>query len=418
MVWKLSFVKEIFKNLILIFLVLLLTNLLLAQPSFAEAGGEGCDVTENIRQSRSKAESVQQEIREKKNQLKTFARQERKLLSELDSLDHTIEQANRRLKVLLSEESVIQVQMATFEQKKSDLTKELKTLEEHTVHRLIAYYKIGRLGVAPILFSSRSFTDLWQRYHALETILSYDIKLWGNFQKKNERLSSVTNSLENRQKDIKKIKTKILKQQRIITTKKAQRTQLLAHVNNKKESALAALEELAEVSRQLDNTIKKLEKAAKARMRERTKDIPLFSAQKGRLQMPVKGPIVTSFGRYKHPTFNLYHFQNGIDIRAKQGTPIRAVYDGKVIYAGWFKGYGNIIIIDHDGGYYTLSAHALSFSKKVGDLVKGGEIIGVVGDTGSLKGPGLYFEIRHHGKPVNPAAWLKNAKQAKKSKRN
>ena len=132
--------------------------------------------------------------------------------------------------------------------------------------------------------------------------------------------------------------------------------------------------------------------------------------------MPVEGPIVTSFGKYKHPTFNVYHFQSGIDIQAKEGSPIRAVYDGKVVYAGWFKGYGNIIIIDHGEGYYTLSAHALSLSKEVGTVVKSDEIVGVVGNTGSLKGPGLYFEIRHHGKPIDPAGWLEQV-QVKKEKR-
>lgn len=408
-------IKKIFKGLILSFLVCLPASLSYVQPSFSESGR--CDLSENIQKKRGKAKSVQQKIRKKKNEIKTFTRQERRLLSELDSLDRTIEQAKRRLKNLLSEESYIQTQMTKIEQERALHTKELEILEEHTAQRLVAYYKLGRLGIVPILFSAQSFTDLWQRYHALETILSYDVQVWNDFQKKKEELSSLTESLENRHKDIKKIKVKILKEQRTIAAEKTKRTELLAHVHNKKESARAALEELIEVSRQLDDTIKQLEKAAKTATKRTTKRMPLFSTQKGRLPLPVDGPIVTSFGRYKHPTFNIYHFQNGIDIKAKEGTTIRAVYDGTVIYAGWFKGYGNIIIIDHGEGYYTLSAHALSLSKKVGDLVKGGEAIGVVGDTGSLKGPGLYFEIRHHGKPTDPVAWLKGAKKTRGRKR-
>ncbi|MBW2647069.1 MAG: peptidoglycan DD-metalloendopeptidase family protein [Deltaproteobacteria bacterium] len=405
-------IKKIFKGLILSFLVCLLASLSYVQPSFSES--ERCDLSENIQKKRGKAKSVQQKIRKKKGEIKTFTRQERRLLSELDSLDRTIEQAKRRLKNLFSEESYIQTQMTKIEQERALHTKELEILEEHTAKRLIAYYKLGRLGIVPILFSAQSFIDLWQRYHALETILSYDVQVWNDFQKKKKELNSLTESLENRHKDIKKIKVKILKEQRTIASEKTKRIELLAHVRNKKESAHAALEELVEASRRLDNTIKQLKKAAKKETKRTTKRMPLFSAQKGRLLMPVAGSIVTSFGRYKHPTFNIYHFQNGIDIKAKEGTTIRAVYDGTVIYAGWFKGYGNIIIIDHDEGYYTLSAHALSLSKKVGDRVKGGETIGVVGDTGSLKGPGLYFEIRHHGKPTDPVAWLKRSKKGKR----
>ncbi len=410
-----SFIKKIFKGLILIFFVCLLASLVYVQPSLSES--RRGDVTANIKNNRGKAKNVQQKIRKKKDEIKTFTRQERRLLSELDTLDRTIDRANCRLKNFLSEESYIQTLITKNEQERARLTKKLEVLEKHTAERLIAYYKLGRLGVVPILFSAQSFTDLWQRYHALETILSYDFQVWNNFQKQNEELSSLTKSLENRHNDIKKIKTKSLAEQHTIAAEKRKRTKLLAHVHNKKESARAALKELREVSRRLNDAIRKLERAAKTKSKKATKGIPLFSAQKGRLPMPVAGPIVTSFGRHKHPTFNIYHFQNGIDIKAKEGTPIRAVYNGTVIYAGWFKGYGNIIIIDHGEGYYTLSAHALSLSRKVGDLVKGREIIGIVGDTGSLKGPGLYFEIRHHGKPTNPIAWLNKAKKFKKRRR-
>ena len=405
MVGKLSFIKKVFKSLILIVLVCLLVSLLDVQPSASE--NRRLEGTENIEGGRNKARNVQQKIREKRDQISTLTRRERKLISELDSLDQTIEQANRRLEKLISEESYIQTEMTQIKHKRTQLTKELKVLEEQAAKRLVAYYKLGRLGIAPILFSAQSFTDLWQRQYALESILSYDQCVWNNFQNKQEQLDILTKSLENRQKKVQSIKAKILEEQHSIVAQKTKRTELLAHVQNKKGAAEAALEELMEVSRQLDDTIRKLEEAAKAKAKSTTKEMPLFSAQKGHLPMPVEGSIVTAFGKYKHPRFNIYHFQNGIDVKAKQGSPIRAVHNGKVVYAGWFKGYGNIIIIDHGEGYYTLSAHALSLAPKVGDLVKRGEIVGFVGDTGSLKGPGLYFEIRHHGKPINPAKWLK-----------
>jgi septal ring factor EnvC (AmiA/AmiB activator) len=78
-----------------------------------------------------------------------------------------------------------------------------------------------------------------------------------------------------------------------------------------------------------------------------------------------------------------------------------------VIYADWFKGYSNMVIIDHGQHYYTLSAQLDEILKKTGDTVFAGEVIGTVGDTGTLTGPGLYFEIRHHGKPLDPVVWFK-----------
>jgi septal ring factor EnvC (AmiA/AmiB activator) len=83
------------------------------------------------------------------------------------------------------------------------------------------------------------------------------------------------------------------------------------------------------------------------------------------------------------------------------------VYAGHVVFTGWFKGYGNLIILDHGGDYYTLYAHVAEILVKEGDDVRQGQRIGTVGDTGSLAGPRLYFEVRHGGKPQDPSDWLR-----------
>ena len=100
-------------------------------------------------------------------------------------------------------------------------------------------------------------------------------------------------------------------------------------------------------------------------------------------------------------------FRNGVDIEGGEGKDVAAVYGGHVIYTGWFKGYGNLIILDHDNEYYTLYAHIADIQVKEGDDVQQGQRIGTVGDTGSLEGPRLYFEVRHQGKPQNPEQWLR-----------
>jgi septal ring factor EnvC (AmiA/AmiB activator) len=96
-----------------------------------------------------------------------------------------------------------------------------------------------------------------------------------------------------------------------------------------------------------------------------------------------------------------------VDIEAGEGTEIAAVYAGHAVYTGWFKGYGNLIILDHGHEYYTLYAHVANIHVKEGDDVRQGQRIGTVGDTGSLVGPRLYFEVRYQGKPQDPAEWLR-----------
>lgn len=125
--------------------------------------------------------------------------------------------------------------------------------------------------------------------------------------------------------------------------------------------------------------------------------------------MPVKGKIISSFGLYKNTEFNVMNIQSGIDIKADRGSPVHSVMEGEVIYSSWFKGYGNMIIIDHGDHYYTLYAHVEELYKKKGDKVITDEVIATTGDSGSMSGPGLHFEIRHHGKPVDPVKWLKKS---------
>ena len=117
--------------------------------------------------------------------------------------------------------------------------------------------------------------------------------------------------------------------------------------------------------------------------------------------------MVAEYGPQVNPRFGTKTFRNGIDIEASEGSNIAAVFPGHVVYTGWFRGYGNLIIVDHGDEYYTVYAHAADIRVTEGDEVKQGQIIGTVGDTGSLQGPRLYFEVRHEGKPQDPSHSLR-----------
>jgi septal ring factor EnvC (AmiA/AmiB activator) len=100
-------------------------------------------------------------------------------------------------------------------------------------------------------------------------------------------------------------------------------------------------------------------------------------------------------------------FLSGINIQADRGEPVQAVSGGTVVYSSWFKGYGNMLIIDHGGSFHTVYAHAEALFKSKGDNVDAHEVIATVGDSGSMAGDRLYFEIRHYGKAVDPLKWIK-----------
>ncbi len=133
-----------------------------------------------------------------------------------------------------------------------------------------------------------------------------------------------------------------------------------------------------------------------------------FERLRGKLPWPAKGTLASGFGRQEHPRFHTVTFNRGIEITAPQGRDIVAVAEGTAIFADSFKGYGRLVILDHGGGYFTLYAHCADILVKAGDAVPGGQVIAKVGDSGSLEGPQLYFELRHKGKPQDPLVWLQS----------
>ena len=133
---------------------------------------------------------------------------------------------------------------------------------------------------------------------------------------------------------------------------------------------------------------------------------PAFASQRGALTAPVAAAIVGEFGRVVDREFQTETYRKGVHFEARLGTPVGAVAGGRVSFAGWFRGYGRLVILDHGDQYFTISGHLDAVRVEVGQAVDAGQVIGTVGETGSLAGPLLYFEIRRGGQPLDPSRWL------------
>jgi septal ring factor EnvC (AmiA/AmiB activator) len=129
-----------------------------------------------------------------------------------------------------------------------------------------------------------------------------------------------------------------------------------------------------------------------------------FSAQKGRLRLPVRGELIGRFGAQRSSGTAS---AKGVFIRAAEGEQIRAVAPGRVVYADWMRGFGNLLIVDHGEGYLTVYANNESLLKQSGDEVSLGEPLATAGRSGGNEETGLYFEMRHLGKPFDPLSWVK-----------
>lgn len=133
-----------------------------------------------------------------------------------------------------------------------------------------------------------------------------------------------------------------------------------------------------------------------------------FAEHRGQLPPPVLGRLTTRFGRATDPELGTVTFNTGVGFDAPYGAPVRAVHRGRVVYSGWYKGFGNLVIIDHGDDHHTLYGHLSAIRRARGETVDTGDIIGEVGDAGSLSGPKLHFELRARRAPVDPIPWLRS----------
>lgn len=365
-------------------------------------------IRSGVAQSKKELGGLKKKIQEEKQRVKAIHKKESSVISQLNKMDRNLSEKEKELKVLNRKlEGVVQKVRKTNEELQL-VTQSVETQEAFLEKRLVALYKFGETGMPQIFFSSNSYAEFLNSRRYLASILGQDRELVEDFRKRQTVLGSYREQLKEDERELQALKEQTEKKQAEIRKDRLQKGRLLDSVRGEKRIHLAAIKELETASAQLQTLLNRLERE----IREKAKAeifIPAgkgFGTFRGKLAFPVEGRILSTFGKNENPKFNTFTVQKGIEIEAAIGAEIRAVYDGRVLYSDWFKGYGKILIIDHGEGYYTLSGHASALLKNVGEEVRGGEGVALVGDTGSLKGPCLYFEIRQRGKPLDPLEWL------------
>ena len=357
---------------------------------------------------KSESKNIKRKIEQKKKNLQSYTKKEAEIVAKFDRLERSLNDSRKTLRLFRKDIKEFEKKIDKIEVDYNRLNKEAQSCEDYISLRLVALYKLDSLGGIYILASSDSIYELYQRKRALERILDYDEGVRKNLMDTLFQLQRVKKQLNLQKNEKLLLKKKIDDHIILISHEQAERLQFLNEFRNKKSLALASLNSLMESAKALDNTINSLNLNFKRRKPDSGLQTYKFKSLKGSLKLPVKGRIVNSFGPYTNTKFNVTGFHNGIEIKGERGEPVRAVSNGKILFAKWFKGYGNLIIIDHGENYYTLYAHTEEIFIAKGDVVEKGDVIATVGDAGSKIGPSLYFEIRHHGKPINPLKWISN----------
>jgi len=355
-------------------------------------------------QYETEAKNISRKIEKYKTEVVKFNEKEFAIISNLDDLEMELNKLRLHVASLKKELRTIDEKISKNNEAIEEMLESISDTEDYIAGRLVALYKMKFIGRMNVLASADSIFDLFNRKFALEKILEHDEKILQDYKNKKATLRDLSERFRLQKKEKISLEENCNKQIKALNRQRTQRKKLLEDVRNKKALGLASLESLKQAAIALDQAILSLHVEPKDQNKDFFKKFENF---KGLLPMPVKGKIVSFFGPYKNAEFNIVNFCSGVEIKADMGEPIRAVMGGQVLYSNWFKNYGNMIIIDHGRHYYTLYAHAEELFKSKGELVEPDEVIATVGDTASMKGANLYFEIRHHGKPIDPLKWLK-----------
>ncbi len=350
--------------------------------------------------TREKLEDIQKRMGTAQERIRQTEKKERSILGSLQELDMEVTRIRAKVRDLTDRERDLKEKISTSELDLRKIRRQREKTAGWLSMRSAALYKAGHLSYLKIILNSAGVEDLQRRSYYLRVLTESDSELFN--------LSTELYRSEQRQVEaLRSAKAQLVSTRRdqeenlvVLERKKRDKDLILAATRDKKERNATLLKELETSAAHLRKLLDALQLQAKT-------GESAFPTLKGSLKRPVSGKVIKSFGRNRTGRFNTYTLSNGVTIQSAEGTPIRSVYGGKVIFADWFSGYGRIIIVDHGGGYYTLYGHLSEVKVTVGEEVEADRVIGLVGDSGSLEGSALYFEIRLHGKPVDPSPWFK-----------
>ena len=370
-------------------------------------GGLQARQKRTLREKKQKLETVQKEIAKERKKAQETAAKEATVRATLKKIQQNLRQNTKQLKTLEEKLKTDKRAIGKKRRKIRRADRQTQQITERWAHRLRALYKQGQFGAFRLLFSADSLTDMAVRMKYLRTITAHDRAL-------SERYTASLTALKKKQAALKarlaaraKTQKRLQATQAAIADEKWRQRILLARLGEEKEGYLTAIRELEAVSTRLQKLIKRLSRQSKTRSKPSLALPPgPFTARKGKLPWPTEGKVASRFGRQENHKFKVVTVNKGIGIRAPLGQQIRAVYGGTILYANWFRGYGKLIIVDHGQGFFSLYAHASELLVRVRDTVRAGQAIGRVGETGSLEGPQLYFELRYRGEPQDPLVWL------------
>jgi septal ring factor EnvC (AmiA/AmiB activator) len=358
---------------------------------------------------------VRAQLEAERTAARDLAARESSLLGRLAELEQKLEVEGRALRVAQVRLRAATTRLDAGERKAQAAEQRLTRQSDAVAPRLLVRYRLAREGYLRFMLGASSIADVIRRKGLVDRLLQSDLEALAELQAVTQEAKGARDELAAAHAELAASAAGEAARREEMQALADDQRRVLAQVQQERSAHEEAAHELEQAEKSLTARLGQLssppatDAPSRAAMvaQEIRLDVPSPRQSRGRLLFPVAdGFVETRFGRAIDPRFNTVTVQNGLDIRAAAGTPVRAVWAGKVVHAGWFKGYGNLLIIDHGDGIFSLMAHLATLERTVGEALSQGDLVGTVGDTGSLKGAYLYFELRDGQKPLDPERWL------------
>ena len=393
--------KKIFFALIIFSVIIAPTEIYPAEKTLKISGSKPKgSIDSQIAAEEKKRQELSKQVQAYRKQIKEMGVKVEGLLTQVNTLQQDESVARQELTLLELQNQKIQEDIEVLDANIKDEQVKINELSDQMKDRILDMYKYGEAETMRMMFASRSVFEAVETAHLLKLVTKRDEAILSQLQLRVQNLDLSRQTMDEQQTMLKE-KTEEVQIQRDRYKRSIEDTNnFIKSIQKKKALAEKAALEAEQAQKLAGQMIAELQRKRRAQK-------SYVSGKGSMFNWPVRGTVSSAYGYRNHPILKRQILHSGIDIAAPNGTPVKAPAGGEVIYDGWLRGYGRVVVLDHGRGYSTLYAHLSASLVKEGQVVKSGATIAKVGKTGNTTGYHLHFEVRVFGTPENPIKFLK-----------
>ncbi|MDR2528821.1 MAG: peptidoglycan DD-metalloendopeptidase family protein [Synergistaceae bacterium] len=372
------------------------------------------DLDAQIASEERRRKELDQKMESYQNTIRQMKKKEDDLLVRIDQSQQATEKARQEMTILEYQIAKLQKSINALEGETARMRGKIDDLARALRRRLVDMSKYGTTEELLLVFSAQDTHEVLESIHLLGRLAQHDQFLIEQLQVQKLEIERSQRTMEEQRDRLKAQAQSLNRERQRYNSMTKQTNTYLDDIRRQRTLAERAAREMEEAQKEVGQTIltlmrSKRERGTSAESKGGT-DYLAGRMEQGRGSMfdwPLRGPVSSPFGPRVHPVFKTKSFHSGLDISAPKGTPVKAAAPGEVLFEGWMRGYGQVVIIDHGRDYSTVYAHMSSTRVREGTVVRAGVDIGTVGDTGTTTGYHLHFEVRVGSTAKNPLDYLK-----------